>query len=957
MYICLELYLYIITFNIVTWNATGIMSSSAYLSTLLQSCDIDICGISEHWLLDRDQHFLNSIDSNYASYCISDRSLCMSNRSYGKGGVALMWKKQYSEYIVPLSLDDDRFIGIQLHMSDKGFMYFIQVYLPSSNNGIECFKEYIDKLNDIIYCYCNRGTLILMGDFNAHLQSSSFLKHDDCRSNLLSQFLQRNNYVAIDSLPLCTGAQSTFVSYDGCSESLIDHILSPIESLDLIESCEILDDSALNVSNHRPLLCSLRIPSNFCVPHVVSKHMPVNWNRVESTDIKNFQHSLSQELRNITLDEAALTKSNYQTLLDGFYQEICTAIYAASDRSLPKRQFKRFLKPYWNDHLKRLHYHMRKARHQWVMYGRPRDTLNVHYTEYKNCKREFRRYHRICSVNYLKHLNEELDSAAELDSGYFWKTINARKNRRHEGKSFEMKFNGITYRDPKDIAYNWGNYFSVLYSDVDNAFYDSDFRAHVDSCVNNLKQRQLDHVCFKPVLYRDVNTELKQLKKGKSCGPDSVYNEHLLYGGESFHVLLATLFSLMLKWSYVPAEMKRGNIITLYKGGRKRKDDPASYRAITLCSSLLKLYERILLSRINVESAIKFSPLQGGFQKGFSCTMSSFLLRECAYYAKQSNSKLFICFLDVKTAFDKVWHNGLFYKLHDMGLNALLWKAIVSLYENMESCLVYNGYKSERFCIEVGTRQGGVTSPFLYLCFIDKLLQDLDNIFKSFSIGNIHVPAIASADDMALLALTNSGLQRMMNYCFSYACKWRYQFNASKSAVIVCNETKSHFKNVHRNWYLGSDPVSECENYTHLGINFSKYLDLSENIKDANSKIRGTFLSLQSVGVGYENGLHPFTSRKIYRSVVLPKSLYGCEIWYNLTASDILYLERSHRFCLKYMQGITKRTRTDIARGLLKCYALASEIDKRKLTLFGQFCRLPVHSRAKDIFHVALGWK
>ena len=54
------------------------------------------------------------------------------------------------------------------------------------------------------------------------------------------------------------------------------------------------------------------------------------------------------------------------------------------------------------------------------------------------------------------------------------------------------------------------------------------------------------------------------------------------------------------------------------------------------------------------------------------------------------------------------------------------------------------------------------------------------------------------------------------------------------------------------------------------------------------------------------------------------------------------------------MKYKTKRTRTDIARGLLKFYALASEIDKRKLTLFGQFCRLPVHSRAKDIFILRL---
>ena len=35
---------------------------------------------------------------------------------------------------------------------------------------------------------------------------------------------------------------------------MIDHILLPIEKYDLVTSCEILDDDALNVSNHRPIL-------------------------------------------------------------------------------------------------------------------------------------------------------------------------------------------------------------------------------------------------------------------------------------------------------------------------------------------------------------------------------------------------------------------------------------------------------------------------------------------------------------------------------------------------------------------------------------------------------------------------------------------------------------------------------------------------------------------------------
>ena len=119
------------------------------------------------------------------------------------------------------------------------------------------------------------------------------------------------------------------------------------------------------------------------------------------------------------------------------------------------------------------------------------------------------------------------------------------------------------------------------------------------------------------------------------------------YSGTVFRKTLKDLYNAMLRNSYIPTEMKIGIIITLYKGGNKRQDDPDSYRAITLTSCVLKLFERILLNRISSMQK-PFHPLQGGFQKGMGCTMTSFLLQESVNYAKENGSKLYICFLDAK---------------------------------------------------------------------------------------------------------------------------------------------------------------------------------------------------------------------------------------------------------------------------------------------------------------------
>ena len=46
-----------------TWNVTGIMSSASYLCDLLTAGEIDVCGISEHWLTLDNLFFLETIIS------------------------------------------------------------------------------------------------------------------------------------------------------------------------------------------------------------------------------------------------------------------------------------------------------------------------------------------------------------------------------------------------------------------------------------------------------------------------------------------------------------------------------------------------------------------------------------------------------------------------------------------------------------------------------------------------------------------------------------------------------------------------------------------------------------------------------------------------------------------------------------------------------------------------------
>ena len=94
--------------------------------------------------------------------------------------------------------------------------------------------------------------------------------------------------------------------------------------------------------------------------------------------------------------------------------------------------------------------------------------------------------------------------------------------------------------------------------------------------------------------------------------------------------------------------------------------------------------------------------------------MSSLMIKECISYAKENHSKLCVCYLDIQKAFDRMWHNGLFVKLYDLGIRSKLLGIIIDLHTNMKSCVLYKGHKSIYFHKLQGSRQGGVLSPFMF---------------------------------------------------------------------------------------------------------------------------------------------------------------------------------------------------------------------------------------------------
>ena len=94
-------------------------------------------------------------------------------------------------------------------------------------------------------------------------------------------------------------------------------------------------------------------------------------------------------------------------------------------------------------------------------------------------------------------------------------------------------------------------------------------------------------------------------------------------------------FNSVLHHERTPAQWAKNVLVPIFKGKGKSKSDPGSYRPVSLMPCLSKLFEKIVLKRLNNALAIARpnfpNPQQQGFRKHLSCITTAFNLQETIF--------------------------------------------------------------------------------------------------------------------------------------------------------------------------------------------------------------------------------------------------------------------------------------------------------------------------------------
>ena len=127
---------------------------------------------------------------------------------------------------------------------------------------------------------------------------------------------------------------------------------------------------------------------------------------------------------------------------------------------------------------------------------------------------------------------------------------------------------------------------------------------------------------------------------------------------------------------FIPASFKRAAITPVFKSGIKTS--PCNYRPISLTSTIIKVFERIVSKQVVAFLTRRghLNNTQHGFRSGRSCLSALLGVFDDLMHMLSSDCTVDMIYLDFSKAFDKVDHGILLHKFKDLGITGKLGMVI-----------------------------------------------------------------------------------------------------------------------------------------------------------------------------------------------------------------------------------------------------------------------------------------
>jgi hypothetical protein len=290
----------------------------------------------------------------------------------------------------------------------------------------------------------------------------------------------------------------------------------------------------------------------------------------------------------------------------------------------------------------------------------------------------------------------------------------------------------------------------------------------------------------------EIKVAIAKAKSNKAAGPSGVVTEMLKVSEEVGVQWVTDVCNAVVRDGKVPTDWKKSWMVNVYKG-KGNALECGSYRGIKLLDHVMKVLERVIEVRVRNRAGI--DDMQFGFRPGRGTTDAIFVVRQIQekYLAKQRD--LWMAFVDLEKAFDRVPRDVVWWALRHAGVEEWIVIVIKAMYEDATTAVKMKSGESQEFEVKVGVHQGSVLSPLLFII----VMQALSNNFRE------GLPwELLYADDLALLADSEEKLQEKIELWRRGMEEKGLRVNMGKTKVMKCQVMRG------RTVAIGKFPCGVC---------------------------------------------------------------------------------------------------------------------------------------------------
>ncbi|CAF1095476.1 unnamed protein product [Brachionus calyciflorus] len=297
---------------------------------------------------------------------------------------------------------------------------------------------------------------------------------------------------------------------------------------------------------------------------------------------------------------------------------------------------------------------------------------------------------------------------------------------------------------------------------------------------------------------------------------------------------------ITISYGYLPNDFNRSLVTPIPKKGPL--NGPSDFRPISVSSAFSIIFESFLLSKMDCFNDL--NPNQFGYKKNSSCKQAHFIVNETINYYRHGGSKFHLVSLDATKAFDRLWRDGLFFKLI-VKIPKDLWRILFLYCKNSKIKIKFIGKISESASTYEGVKQGGVLSPYLFNFFIDNLITNCFEKNIGAKIDKTLVSIIAYCDDIILMAPSFNHCQCLLSECAEFGKTWKLEFNAAKSVAISFYKTRVAFDS---RFILNGNIIPNVSGLIYLGLPVGSYEFINEFLEKKWKSVEKSLYCLYDLG-------------------------------------------------------------------------------------------------------------